>query len=176
MALAKRDWPFVEFDSFAKMWGGDKQVKKKTMGRIIVPVKITNLFNEDKAIQCNMLVDTGAGALILPQAWKARLGDFQYAEPMELLMANGDVIRGETCWPVKIEIEGFRPVSNEAIFVDMDRKGNGVTGKNDQRNNGKGNDAEIYEPLLGYVILEQAQAAVDMLGHRLVPVKYIDMK
>lgn len=33
-----------------------------------------------------------------------------------------------------------------------------------------------YEPLLGYIILEQAQAAVDMLGHRLVPVKYIDMK
>lgn len=26
-------------------------------------------------------------------------------------------------------------------------------------------------PLLGYVILEQAQAAVDMLGHRLVPVR-----
>ena len=32
------------------------------------------------------------------------------------------------------------------------------------------------DPLLGYVILEQAQAAVDMLGHRLVPVQYIDMK
>ena len=33
-----------------------------------------------------------------------------------------------------------------------------------------------FEPLLGYVILEQAQAAVDMFGHRLVPVPYIDMK
>jgi hypothetical protein len=33
-----------------------------------------------------------------------------------------------------------------------------------------------YQPLLGYVILEQAQVAVDMLGHRLVPVKYIDCK
>ena len=29
----------------------------------------------------------------------------------------------------------------------------------------------LYEPLLGYVILEQAQAAVDMLGHRLVQKK-----
>ncbi len=37
-------------------------------------------------------------------------------------------------------------------------------------------ETENYEPLLGNVILEQAQAAVDMLGHRLVPVKYIDMK
>lgn len=42
-------------------------------------------------------------------------------------------------------------------------------------------DSEIereddFESLLGYVILEQAQAAVDMLGHRLEPVPYIDMK
>lgn len=32
------------------------------------------------------------------------------------------------------------------------------------------------EPLLGYVILEQAQAAGDMLGHRVGPVRHIDMK
>ena len=60
---------------------------------------------------------------------------------------------------MEIGIEGFRPVSNEVIFVDME------SGEDDE-----------YEPLLGYVILEQAQAAVDMLGHRLVPVRYIDMK
>ena len=74
-------------------------------------------------------------------------------------MANGDVVRGEACWPVEIQIEGFRPISNEVIFLDAED-----------------GDAEPAEPLLGYVILEQAQAAVDMLGHRLVPVKYIDMK
>lgn len=33
-----------------------------------------------------------------------------------------------------------------------------------------------YEPLIGYVILEQSQAAVDMLGHRLVAVKRMDLK
>jgi hypothetical protein len=32
------------------------------------------------------------------------------------------------------------------------------------------------EPLLGYIILEQSRAAVDMVGHRLVPVKYMDLK
>ena len=47
---------------------------------------------------------------------------------------------------------------NEVVFLDAE------------------NGAEEVEPLLGYVILEQAQAAVDMLGHRLVPVPYIDMK
>ena len=33
-----------------------------------------------------------------------------------------------------------------------------------------------FEPLLGYIVLEQSQAAVDMLGHRLVKVKYLDLK
>lgn len=129
------------------------------MGRIVVQTKITNLFEEEKFIRCGMLVDTGAGALILPSAWKERLGEFKWSEAVELLLASREVVRGEACGPVEIRIEGFRPVLNEAIFVDM-----GTAEEDD------------YEPLLGYVILEQAQAAVDMLGHRLVPVRYIDMK
>ena len=32
------------------------------------------------------------------------------------------------------------------------------------------------EPLIGYVILEQSQAAVDMLGHRLIPIERMDLK
>ena len=128
------------------------------MGRIIAQTRVTNLFDEEKSIQCGMFVDTGAGALVLPAAWKERLGTFKYSDPIELQMANGEVLRGETCWPVKIEIEGFRPVSNEVVFLDM------------------GDDEADHEPLLGYVVLEQAQAAVDMLGHRLVPVRYIDLK
>jgi hypothetical protein len=129
------------------------------MGRIIVQVKITNYFDEEKSIKCDMFVDTGTGALILPTAWKERLGKFKRAEPVELILANQEVIKGEACFPVEIKIQGFRPVSNEVIFVDM-----------------KTGEDEDYEPLLGYVILEQAQAAIDMLGHRLIPVKYIDMK
>ena len=129
------------------------------MGRIVVQTKVTNLFDEEKFIRCGMLVDTGAGALILPSAWKERLGEFKRSEPVELLLASREVIRGEACGPVEIRIEGFRPVSNEVIFEDM----------------GAGEEDE-YEPRLGYVILGQAQAAVDMIGHRLVPVRYIDMK
>ena len=65
-------------------------------------------------------------------------------------------MRGEACGPVQIRMEGFRPVFNEVVFLDA--------------------EDETPEPLLGYVILEQAQAAVDMVGHRLVPVRYIDLK
>ena len=129
------------------------------MGRIVAQTRVTNLFDEDKFIQCGMLVDTGAGALILPRAWKEKLGEFKRSEAVELQMANREVVRGEACWPVEVKIEGFRAVANEVIFLDMEAGENGE-----------------YEPLLGYVILEQAQAAVDMLGHRLVPVPYIDLK
>ena len=128
------------------------------MGRIIAQTKITNLADESRYIECGLFVDTGAGALILPRAWKERLGDFLRSEPIELQLANGEVVRGESCWPVEIRIEGFRPVANEVVFM------------------GEEEDEDIQEPLLGCVILEQAQAAVDMLGHRLVPVRYIDLK
>jgi hypothetical protein len=33
-----------------------------------------------------------------------------------------------------------------------------------------------YEPLLGYIPLEQSRAAVDLVGHRLVPLKASDLK
>ena len=34
----------------------------------------------------------------------------------------------------------------------------------------------MYDPLVGYLVLEQSQAAVDMLGHRLVRVDKLDLK
>ena len=89
-------------------------------------------------------------------AWKERFGEFRRSEPVELQLANQQIVRGEACGPVQIRMEGFRPVFNEAVFPDS--------------------ADETPEPLLGYVILEQAQAAVDMVGHRLVPVRYIDLK
>jgi hypothetical protein len=33
-----------------------------------------------------------------------------------------------------------------------------------------------YEPLIGYIVLEQSLAGVDMIGHRLVPIKHMDLK
>ena len=33
-----------------------------------------------------------------------------------------------------------------------------------------------YEPLVGYIVLEKSRAAVDIVGHRLVRVRYLDLK
>ena len=145
------------------------------MGRIIAQTKVVNLLDETKFVQCGMLVDTGAAALILPAAWKKRLGEFPRSEPVELLLANGEAVRGEACAPVEITIEGFRPVVNEVLFVGADEEQQAdVMAETSGDQDAVSRNGE--EPLLGYVILEQAQAAVDMLGHRLVPVRYIDMK
>ena len=77
---------------------------------------------------------------------------------VSLETATQQTVEGTICGPVRIQIEGFRPIYNEVLFLDM-KSADGA-----------------YEPLIGYVILEQAQAAVDMLGHRLIPVKRMDLK
>ena len=34
----------------------------------------------------------------------------------------------------------------------------------------------IYDPLVGCLVLEQSQAAVHMIGHRLIHEKHLDLK
>ncbi len=96
--------------------------------------------------------------MVLPAAWKDRLGDLEPTRIIELETGTQGKLKGEVCGPVRIQIEGFRPIFNEVAFVEM-----------------KPADGQ-YEPLIGYIVLEQSQAAVDILGHRLVPIKHMDLK
>ncbi|MBC8180234.1 hypothetical protein H8E88_03835 [candidate division KSB1 bacterium] len=128
------------------------------MGRIITPVKIKNLRDPDKSIHIDAMVDTGASYMILPSAWKERLGDLDLIEIAELETATQTTVKGEICGPVQIQIEGFRRIYSEVVFVDMEPE--------------NGN----YEPLVGYIVLELSHAAVDMVGHRLIRVKRMDLK
>jgi predicted aspartyl protease len=128
------------------------------MGRIIAQVRITNALDPSHEIHCDALVDTGAAPLVLPKAWRDQLGVLGSSQTKEFELADQKTISGEVAGPVQIQIEGFRPVYNEVVFLDMEP----VEGR--------------YEPLLGYLILEQSSVAVDVVGHRLVPVKYMDLK
>ena len=128
------------------------------MGRIVTTIDINNISESGKAMKLDALVDTGASYLTLPLAWKGRFGKFDAEETLELQTATQAVVTGTVCGPVKIKVEGFRAIYNEVLFLEM------------EPNNGE------YEPLLGYIVLEQCGAAVDMIGHRLLPVKYMDMK
>ena len=127
------------------------------MGRIIASVEILNPSHE-KPVRIDALVDTGASYLALPLAWKERFGEFQWEEEVELQTATQEIVRGIMCSPVRITVEGFRPIGAEVLFLKMTPE------------NGE------YEPLLGYIPLESCGAVVDMLGHRLLPVKYMDLK
>ncbi len=128
------------------------------MGRIVATVDIQNVTEHGLSLKLDALVDNGASYMTLPLAWKERLGAFDSEEIIELQTATQEVVKGKVCGPVKIKVEGFRSIYNEILFLDMEPE------------NGE------YEPLLGYIILEQCGAAVDMIGHRLIPVKYMDAK
>ncbi len=128
------------------------------MGRISVNVKIRNLLDDARMITCDSLVDTGAAYMTLPLAWKERLGDIKTIREVECETATQAIVPAEVCAPVEIVLEGFAPVVGEVLFLEMEPADG------------------VYVPLVGYIVLEQAQAAVDMLGHRLVHVKHVDMK
>lgn len=128
------------------------------MGRIITSVHISNLKDSTKALRCDAMVDTGATFMVLPKAWKDRLGKLEFMEKVKVETATQSIIEGEICGPVRIQLEGFRAIFNEVVFVDMEPEDG------------------VYEPLVGYIVLEQSQAAVDMVGHRLIHVKHFDLK
>ncbi len=129
------------------------------MGRIITQVKITNFLESSKAMEIDALVDTGASYLTLPSAWKERLGDLKKIEDVEVEMGTGEIRKAEIYAAVSIRVANFREVVSEVLFIDME----------------KNEDGE-YEPLVGYLVLEAIPVAVDMLGHRLVKVRALDLK
>jgi hypothetical protein len=128
------------------------------MSRIIAQVTVANALHPEHTIRFDAMVDTGAALLVLPKAWKDRLGQFVATRIRKFEVADQREVDGEVCGPLMIQIEGFEPIFSEAVFLEM------------QPVNG------VYEPLVGYIALEQSLAAVDMVGHRLVPVKHMDLK
>ena len=129
-----------------------------SVGRIVASVTIENASDLSKGLRCDALVDTGASLMVLPSAWRDRLGKLEAGIEIEVETATQETVIAEVCGPVRIQIEGFRPIFNEVAFVEM-----------------KPADGE-YEPLIGYIVLEQSLAGVDMVGHRLVPLKHLDLK
>lgn len=128
------------------------------VGRIVASVTIENASDLSKKLRCDALVDTGASLMVLPSAWKDQLGALEFSTEIEVETATQETVTAEVCGPVRIQIEGFRAILNEVAFVDM-----------------KPTDGD-YEPLIGYIVLEQSLASVDMLGQRLVPIKHMDLK
>src|SRR5207244_3621242 len=128
------------------------------VGRIVASVTIKNASDLSKGLRCDALVDTGASLMVLPSAWRDRFGKLEAGIEIEVETATQETVRAEICGPVRIQIEGFRPIFNEVAFVEM-----------------KPEDGD-YEPLIGYIVLVQSLADVDMINHRLVHIKHLDLK
>ena len=128
------------------------------MGRIAIEATIDAHDSPHAAIVCEALVDTGAAYLTLPNAWRSRLGELATLDTVDVETADQSVVTGQICGPVRLRFGDFRPVWTEALFIDM-RPANGR-----------------YEPLIGHIPLEQAQAVVNLAEHRLAKVHRVDLK
>lgn len=131
------------------------------MVRIVVTTSIENGTDSSFRIESDALVDTGAAYLTLPGAWRDRLGPLAHLATISVETATQAVVSGDICGPVLLRLLGagqFRPIITEALFIPMESA------------------AGRYEPLIGSVPLEQAQAVVDLAGHRLAKFDHVDLK
>jgi|SRR5215813_10989659 len=129
------------------------------VGNVIVQVTVTNLVEPAHHLNFEGLVDTGTSGLVLPTAWKERLGPLAQSTAVEFETADQRIVTGELCGPVWVQIAGCRPIPDEVVFMEMQ------PGRRD-----------AYEPLVGYTILERCGLVIDLLTHRLVARKYFDAK
>jgi hypothetical protein len=135
------------------------QAKANRMGRIVTQVRLTSFTDPGRTLVISAMVDTGSAYITLPNAWRESLGEVEQLGEVDVEMTDQSIRKGSVCGPVRVRIGEFRPIAAEVLFIDMNPD----------------EDSE-YEPLVGYIALEQAGAAVDMLGHRLVHVKRVDLK
>ena len=64
------------------------------MGRIATSVRIENSSDREKMIRCDALVDTGASHMILPSAWRERLGGLEVIRHVKLELATQASVDG----------------------------------------------------------------------------------
>lgn len=122
------------------------------MGRVFVNVTVANPMDPSRTLDCEALVDTGASQPVLPAAWRPRLGNLGALRTLPAETATGESVQADVCGPIRLEVEGFGPITTEVMFIEMQP----IDGR--------------YEPLLGYIPLEQIPVTVDMKAHRLVEV------
>jgi len=132
--------------------------RRPRMGEVVVQVTVTNGRDPTRRKQFDALVDTGAYGLILPLAWKQALGDLDAVATVDLETADQRVVEANIWGPVWIQIDGFRRINDEVIFVEMEPGPKG------------------YQPLVGFTVLEKSNVVVDMTSHRLVARRHYLMK
>src|SRR5947199_9757399 len=96
------------------------------MGRIMTSVTAGSFTEPGHEIRSDALVDTGAYCLMLPAAWKPRLGPLPICRPVEVELADHRTASGEMCGPVRIQIAGFAPFAGEVLVLDVQEASGGI--------------------------------------------------
>src|SRR2546430_14781322 len=89
------------------------------VGKVIVQVAVANLLDPMRKLEFGALVDTGAFGLVLPLAWKDQLGELPEVEMVEIDTAAQRVGVAGVGAPVRIQLEGFRQLTGDAIRVEV---------------------------------------------------------
>lgn len=104
-------------------------------------------------------VDTASAYLTLQSSWKLKLWQLIKLITVTTQLADQTISTAEIYGPVLLRIQGFEDISTEVLLLDIQP------------------DSDVkFEPLLGYIPLEQANATVDMTARKLVALKHVDLK
>src|SRR2546430_12175417 len=97
--------------------------RDQSASEIITPITVEGILQPGSELRCDALVDTGAHCLTLPLAWRSRFGSMSVSHMVEVEVADGRIVSGELCGPLKIQIADFPPVVGEAVFIEMPDEG-----------------------------------------------------
>ena len=67
------------------------------MGRIITSVTIQNVIDPGQSIKADAPVDTGASHMVLPNAWRDRLGSLDRIRVVEVETATQEIVKADVC-------------------------------------------------------------------------------
>jgi clan AA aspartic protease len=119
------------------------------MGTFTVKARVWNPFNPDKALEVELLVDTGATYTVLPSRILKELG-IKVLRVIRLRLTDGRIIE-KPLGEIGIDIEGYRVTATPVVF----------------------GDEGIY--LLGSVTMKQLGLAPDPIEKKLKPVEALLM-
>jgi len=114
------------------------------MGKLIEKVKLTSLFNPEKSVEIEAVIDTGVTMAVLPKNLVSELG-LEKIEDMKVKYADGRVERKEVYGVVRLELKGR--VGNFDVLSEN----------------------EEVQPLIGQIVLERLDLIIEPSTRKLIP-------
>jgi len=121
-----------------------KDIEETKMGKVVEKVKLTSLFEPEKSVEVDAVIDTGATMLVLPQDVVEELGLRKIGE-RRVRYANNQIQIKPVYRGVILELKG-----RDGIFDVL-------------------GEVEGSEPLVGQIVLEALDLIVDPITKTVIP-------